>query len=56
MKKPDKRKQPRAYENWVRRQLRNWYPEDDRPGYSPRFNGVRCPDEPIEPTQESEDE
>ncbi len=51
--KPDKKTHPKAYKAWVRAQLANWDPADDRGGptvYVPRFNGVRSAD--IESTEE----
>ncbi len=45
--KPDKKTHPKAYKAWVRAQLANWDPADDRGGptvYVPRFNGVRAAD------------
>lgn len=45
--KPDKKTHPKAYKAWVRAQLVNWDPADDRGGptvYVPRFNGVQALD------------
>lgn len=48
MKKPSKNApeaQWEAYRLWVRDQVRNWHPEDDRGGpdcYIPRFNGIKA--------------
>jgi len=45
--KPNKTTHPRAYKAWVKAQLANWDPADDRGGptvYVPRFNGVRALD------------
>lgn len=43
--KPDKKTNPKAYKAWVRAQLTNWDPADDRGGptvYVPRFDGVKA--------------
>lgn len=48
MKKPGKNataQQRAAYRAWVRAQLENWDPADDRGGpdvYVPRFDGIRA--------------
>lgn len=45
--KPDKKTNPRAYKAWVRAQLKDWDPADDRGGpnvYVPRLNGIRAAD------------
>lgn len=48
MKKPDKLApvhQRIAYRLWVRSQLKDWDPADDRGGpdvYVPRFNGIKA--------------
>jgi hypothetical protein len=45
--KPNKQTHPKAYKAWVRAQLANWDPADDRGGptvYVPRFNGVKATD------------
>jgi hypothetical protein len=50
MKKPapgSSAEQWTAYREWVREQLVNWDPADDRGGpdlYVPRYNGVRAAD------------
>ncbi len=45
--KPDKKTHPRAYKAWVRAQLKDWDPADDRGGpdvYHPRNDGVKAAD------------
>lgn len=56
--KPDKKTHPKAYKAWVKAQLANWDPADDRGGphvYVPRFNGIRAADIDSPEAQEKND-